>query len=94
MREKYTLKDIFKRPTSWSSFSGLLTRSYTLPLLQLPAEVTGTHLLWGILGRLPEDMNMCGVKKKINKCVSSRIYPLQSEHTEGTGEAVQKVTHC
>lgn len=43
------------KPTSWSPFSCLFTHSYTFPLLQLPAEITGTYLLWGILGRLPYD---------------------------------------
>lgn len=41
-------------PTSRSPLSGLLPDSNTLPLLQLSAEVTGTHLLGGILGKLPE----------------------------------------
>lgn len=44
-----------ERLTSWSPFSGLFAGSYTFSLLQLPTEVTGTHLLGGILGRLPED---------------------------------------
>lgn len=43
-----------ERPTSWSPLSGFFTYSHALPLLQLPTEVTGAHLLWGILGRLPE----------------------------------------
>lgn len=43
-------------PTSWSPLSGLLPDSNTLPLLQLSAEVTGTHLLGGILGGLSEGM--------------------------------------
>lgn len=78
-----------ENPTSWSPFSGLLTCSYTFPLLQLPAEITGTHLLRGILGRLPGDREIKLEEK--NKCrhFAPHICPLSEEAEWRT---VQKVS--
>lgn len=47
-----------RAPTSWSPLSCFFPGGCTFALLQLPTEVTGTHLFGGILCRLPKVRNI------------------------------------
>lgn len=72
-----------KQPTSWSPLPCFFPDSYTFTLLQFPTEVTGTHLLWGILCRLPKVRNIRITNTVMYTLIMSIVYEWMEEDHSG-----------